>query len=219
MLGVRKSLTDSAKDDFWKIRKAGVSLLMGMVGDAKPVAFVEDTAVAPSDCPRSTTGSPRSSPGTGPTAACYGHADVGCLHIRPVINVKTEAGVERSASIAREVSDLVVEFGGSMSGEHGDGLARSVWNEKLFGPEVYAAFREVKRAFDPSRPDEPRQGRGLARSRRQPADRARTITSSRARGDRCSTSRHRGGSRGPSRCARASAPAARTAAGRCARAT
>ena len=67
-----------------------------------------------------------------------------------MINVKTEAGVDQLRSIAREVSDLVVEFGGSMSGEHGDGLARSVWNAKLFGPEVYAAFAEVKTAFDPS---------------------------------------------------------------------
>ena len=73
-------------------------------------------------------------------AACYGHADVGCLHIRPIINVKTTEGVATLRSIAREVSDLVVEFGGAMSGEHGDGLARSLWNRKLFGPEVYAAF-------------------------------------------------------------------------------
>ena len=83
-------------------------------------------------------------------AACYGHADVGCLHIRPIINVKTDEGVETLRAIAREVSDLVVEFGGAMSGEHGDGLARSLWNRKLFGPEVYAAFEAVKRAFDPA---------------------------------------------------------------------
>src|SRR5262249_34116854 len=86
----------------------------------------------------------------GVRAACYGHADVGCLHIRPILNVKTEAGVDALRSIAREVSDLVIEFGGAMSGEHGDGLARSIWNAKLFGPEVYAAFETVKRAFDPT---------------------------------------------------------------------
>ncbi len=66
-----------------------------------------------------------------------------------MINVKTWEGVETLRMIAREVSDLVVEFGGSMSGEHGDGLARSLWNRKLFGPEVYEAFVTVKRAFDP----------------------------------------------------------------------
>ncbi len=150
VLGVRQSLTESAKDDFWKIRKAGVSLLMGMVGDAKPVAFVEDTAVDPARLPAFYDRFAAILAKNGTHGACYGHADVGCLHIRPVINVKTEAGVDQLRSIAREVSDLVVEFGGSMSGEHGDGLARSAWNAKLFGPEVYAAFAEVKAAFDPS---------------------------------------------------------------------
>ena len=149
VLGVRQSLTESAKDDFWKIRKAGVSLLMGMVGDAKPVAFVEDTAVDPAKLPAFYDRFVAIMARHGTHGACYGHADVGCLHIRPVINVKTEAGVDQLRGIAREVSDLVVEFGGSMSGEHGDGLARSGWNAKLFGPEVYAAFAEVKRAFDP----------------------------------------------------------------------
>ena len=150
VLGIRKSLTESAKDDFWKIRKAGVSLLMGMVGDSKPVAFVEDTAVSPEHLPAFYDRFAAILAGHGTHGACYGHADVGCLHIRPVINVKTEEGVDTLRSISREVSDLVVEFGGSMSGEHGDGLARSVWNAKLFGPEVYAAFAEVKAAFDPT---------------------------------------------------------------------
>src|SRR3954469_22197024 len=149
VLGVRKSLSDAAKDDFWKVRKAGFSLLMAMVGDAKPIAFVEDTAVSPERLPEFYERFGAIVAEHGVRAACYGHADVGCLHIRPIINVKTHEGVETLRSIAREVSDLVVEFGGSMSGEHGDGLARSLWNRKLFGPEVYAAFQEVKRAFDP----------------------------------------------------------------------
>ncbi len=150
VLGIRTSLTESAKDDFWKIRKAGVSLLMGMVGDSKPVAFVEDTAVDPARLPVFYDRFAAILARHGTYGACYGHADVGCLHIRPVLNVKTAEGVDRLRAIARDVSDLVVEFGGSMSGEHGDGLARSAWNAKLFGPEVYAAFAEVKHAFDPS---------------------------------------------------------------------
>ncbi len=149
VLGVRIRLTDAAKDDFWKVRKAGFSLLMGMVGDAKPVAFVEDTAVAPERLPAFYDRFRRIVERHGVMAACYGHADVGCLHIRPIINVKTENGVETLRAIAREVSDLVVEFGGAMSGEHGDGLARSLWNRKLFGPEVYAAFQAIKAGFDP----------------------------------------------------------------------
>lgn len=149
VLGVRTSLTDADKDDFWKVRKAGFSLLMGMVGDAKPVAFVEDTAVAPERLPEFYERFRAIVAGQGVEAACYGHADVGCLHIRPILNVKTHQGVALLRAIAREVADLVAEFGGAMSGEHGDGLARSRWNAQLFGPEVYAAFEAVKRAFDP----------------------------------------------------------------------
>jgi FAD/FMN-containing dehydrogenase/Fe-S oxidoreductase len=149
VLGVRKRLVDADKDDFWKVRKAGFSLLMGIVGDAKPIAFVEDTAVDPALLPKFYDRFRQIVERHGVRAACYGHADVGCLHIRPLINVKTRDGVATLRSIAREVSDLVVEFGGAMSGEHGDGLARSLWNRKLFGPEVYAALEVVKSAFDP----------------------------------------------------------------------
>ena len=87
--GVRKSLTDAAKDDFWKVRKAGFSLLMAMVGDAKPIAFVEDTAVDPDRLPEFYDRFEAIVARHGVPAACYGHADVGCLHIRPIINVKT----------------------------------------------------------------------------------------------------------------------------------
>ncbi|SIO44650.1 FAD/FMN-containing dehydrogenase [Singulisphaera sp. GP187] len=149
VLGVRKSLGGAEKDDFWKVRKAGFSLLMGLVGDSKPVAFVEDTAVAPARLPAFYERFEAIVDRQGVEAACYGHADVGCLHIRPILNVKTREGVESLRTIAREVSDLVVEFEGAMSGEHGDGLARSLWNAKLFGPEVYGAFETVKHAFDP----------------------------------------------------------------------
>jgi FAD/FMN-containing dehydrogenase/Fe-S oxidoreductase len=149
VLGVQTRLAEADKDDFWKVRKAGFSLLMAMVGDAKPVAFVEDTAVSPDRLPEFYERFRGIVARQGVEAACYGHADVGCLHIRPILNVKTREGVERLRSIAREVADLVAEFGGAMSGEHGDGLARSVWNARLFGPEVYGCFEAVKRAFDP----------------------------------------------------------------------
>ena len=149
VLGVQKCLTAEARDDFWKVRKAGFSLLMALVGDAKPVAFVEDTAVSPDRLPEFYERFFKIVEGQGLKAACYGHADVGCLHLRPILNVKTAGGVESLRTIAREVSDLVAEFGGAMSGEHGDGLARSVWNAKLFGPEVYSCFQAIKAAFDP----------------------------------------------------------------------
>lgn len=149
VLGIRQSLTASAKDDFWKVRKAGLSLLMGMVGDAKPVAFVEDTAVATDRLPAFYQRFMEVVARRGAKAACYGHADVGCLHIRPILDVKSVEGIDSLRAIAEEISDLVLEFGGAMSGEHGDGLARSRWNEKLFGPELAAAFRTIKHAFDP----------------------------------------------------------------------
>src|SRR6185312_14029975 len=113
----------------------------------KPVAFVEDTAVAPDRLPEFYERFRQIVERQGVQAACYGHADVGCLHIRPIINVKTQGGVDMLRTIASEVSDLVVAYEGAMSGEHGDGLARSIWNAKLFGPEVYAAFEAVKRGF------------------------------------------------------------------------
>ena len=83
------------------------------------------------------------------TAGVYAHASVGCLHVRPVIDLKTTAGVERFEAIANDVADLVLKYGGALSGEHGDGLVRSPFQEKMFGPILYAAFRELKRTFDP----------------------------------------------------------------------
>jgi Fe-S oxidoreductase len=82
-------------------------------------------------------------------AGVYAHASVGCLHVRPVVNLKTADGVAKFAAIANEVADLVLEFGGALSGEHGDGLVRGAFNEKMFGTELYEAFRRVKATFDP----------------------------------------------------------------------
>src|SRR5262249_10901865 len=85
----------------------------------------------------------------GTDGAFYGHASVGCLHIRPLLNLKDPHEIADMRQITEEITDLVLEFGGSLSGEHGDGLARSEWNRKMFGPVLYEAFRQVKRAFDP----------------------------------------------------------------------
>ncbi|MGH9666774.1 MAG: FAD-binding and (Fe-S)-binding domain-containing protein, partial [Bryobacteraceae bacterium] len=83
------------------------------------------------------------------TAGIYAHASVGCLHVRPVINLKTEGGVRKFEAIAQAVADLVLEFGGALSGEHGDGLVRSPFMRQMFGPVLYEAFREIKQTFDP----------------------------------------------------------------------
>ena len=138
---------DQAK--VWDVRKAGLGLMMNVPGDAKPLPFVEDTAVAPEKLPQFVKRFDEIVQAHGTEAGYYGHASVGCLHIRPLINLKDSAGVDRMVSISDEISDLVLEYGGSLSGEHGDGLVRSPYNEKMFGSRIYDAFRDVKRAFDP----------------------------------------------------------------------
>ena len=133
----------------WGVRKAGLGLLLGMKGDKKPIAFVEDTAVAPEKLPEFIRRFREIVSRHDTIAGYYGHCSVGCMHIRPLINLKEESEMHKMVSIANAISDLVLEFNGSMSGEHGDGLARSHFNAKLFGPALYEAFRQIKRAFDP----------------------------------------------------------------------
>ena len=147
---VRRVVEPKDQAKVWAVRKAGLGLMMNVSGEAKPLPFVEDTAVAPEDLPKYVRRFNDIVREHNTTAGFYGHASVGCLHIRPLINLRREEDVERMVSIATKVSDLVLEFGGSISGEHGDGLVRSVWLEKMFGSQLYGAFREVKRAFDPS---------------------------------------------------------------------
>jgi FAD/FMN-containing dehydrogenase/Fe-S oxidoreductase len=134
----------------WGVRKAGLGLLLGIKGDKKPIAFVEDTAVEPAKLPEFIKRFREIITRHDATAGYYGHCSVGCMHIRPLINLKQESELKKMVSIADAISDLVLEFNGAMSGEHGDGLARSHFNEKLFGAELYGAFRQVKRIFDPN---------------------------------------------------------------------
>ena len=133
----------------WGLRKAGLGLLLGTTGDKKPIAFVEDAAVAPAKLPEFIKRFKSIVSGHDAVAGYYGHCSVGCMHIRPLINLKEMSEMHKMVSIAEQVCDLVLEFNGAMSGEHGDGLARSHFNKKLFGPALYDAFRQVKRAFDP----------------------------------------------------------------------
>jgi FAD/FMN-containing dehydrogenase/Fe-S oxidoreductase len=139
----------AAQATIWSLREAALGLSMAMKDDAKSLSFVEDTAVAPeklrdyidrflSIVRRHNT-----------TAGVYAHASVGCLHVRPVINLKTADGVRTFEALANDVADLVLEFGGALSGEHGDGLVRSPFMCKMFGPTLYEAFRTIKRTFDP----------------------------------------------------------------------
>ena len=142
-------LDRAAQANVWALRSAGLGLLMSLRGDSKPLPYVEDTAVDPQRLGEYVRRFDEIVKAHGTTAGYYGHASVGCLHIRPLVNLKNNQDVDRMVSIAKEVGDLVLEYGGSFSGEHGDGIVRGVWTEKMFGPTIYQAFREVKRAFDP----------------------------------------------------------------------
>ena len=137
------------QQSIWKLRKAGLGLLLGMKGDKKPIAFVEDTAVHPKHLAEFVPRVRDVFAKHDAVGAYYGHCSVGCLHIRPVINLKTPRGLEQVRAIADEITSLVLEFGGTISSEHGDGRARSPFLERMYGPRLMRAFRELKRAFDP----------------------------------------------------------------------
>ncbi len=142
-------LSRADQDMVWNVRKGGLGLLMSIRGDAKPIPFVEDPAVDPENLGEFVRRFDEVVRNHNTTAGYYGHASVGCLHIRPLISLKSSEGVEKMISIGEQISDLVKEFGGSMSGEHGDGIVRGVWTEKMFGSEIYQAFRDLKSTFDP----------------------------------------------------------------------
>jgi FAD/FMN-containing dehydrogenase/Fe-S oxidoreductase len=133
----------------WSVREAALGLSMAMKGDAKSLSFVEDTAVAPEKLRDYIDEFLALVRRHDTTAGVYAHASVGCLHVRPVLNLKTEGGVRQFESIAAASADLVLKYGGALSGEHGDGLVRSPFMEKMFGPALYEAFRQIKRTFDP----------------------------------------------------------------------
>src|ERR671911_1387841 len=132
-----------------KLRKSILPLLLGTTEQEKPVAFVEDAAVPPERLEGFIGGFGGIVGRNGTWACFYGHASVGCLHVRPALDTSDPSGTARMRRIAEEVADLVVQCGGSLSGEHGDGLARSEFLEKMYGTEILRAFAEVKRLFDP----------------------------------------------------------------------
>ncbi len=134
----------------WELRRAALGLTMSQTGDAKAISFVEDTAVPPERLHDYIENFQRILAKYDTQAGFYAHASVGLLHVRPVVNMKSTLGVQRFEAIAGEVADLVLEYGGALSGEHGDGLVRAPFQEKMFGPALYEAFCEVKSAFDPS---------------------------------------------------------------------
>ncbi|MGI8894087.1 MAG: FAD-binding and (Fe-S)-binding domain-containing protein, partial [Casimicrobiaceae bacterium] len=142
-------ITDGAlQRDTWEVRKAGLNIMMSMKGDGKPVSFIEDCAVPLEDLAEYTDRLTRVFEKHGTRGTWYAHASVGCLHVRPILNMK-EDGATKMRAIAEEAAALVREYKGSYSGEHGDGLVRSEWIEPMYGARLMRAFEEVKDAFDP----------------------------------------------------------------------
>jgi FAD/FMN-containing dehydrogenase/Fe-S oxidoreductase len=135
--------------DVWEVRKAGLNIMMSMKGDGKPVSFIEDCAVPLEHLADYTDRLTRVFEKHGTRGTWYAHASVGCLHVRPVLNMKSEEGAQKMRAIAEEACALVKEYKGSYSGEHGDGLVRSEWIEPIYGPRLVRAFEELKQAFDP----------------------------------------------------------------------
>jgi Fe-S oxidoreductase/FAD/FMN-containing dehydrogenase len=133
----------------WEVREACLNIMMSMKGDGKPVSFIEDCAVPLEHLADYTSAITELFARHGTRGTWYAHASVGCLHVRPILNMKDERGVRAMREIAEAACDLVKTFKGSHSGEHGDGISRSDLHPRMFGERLIGAFEEVKDAFDP----------------------------------------------------------------------
>ena len=134
----------------WEVRKAGLNIMMSMKGDGKPVSFIEDCAVPLEDLAEYTERLSEVFRKHGTSGTWYAHASEGCLHVRPVLNLKLEADARKMRAMAEEAFAMVRAYKGSHSGEHGDGLVRSEFHEAMFGPRMQRSFEAVKDAFDPA---------------------------------------------------------------------
>ncbi len=145
----RQALSSEAQSDVWAIRKAGLGLLMNVHGDYKPIGFMEDIAVPVDKLAPYVRDVRDLLAEFGTRGSFYAHASAGCLHIRPMFNLKDTKEIEKMHRLASAACDLALRYGGAMSGEHGDGLARSEFNARIFGPQLYDLLRRVKATFDP----------------------------------------------------------------------
>jgi FAD/FMN-containing dehydrogenase/Fe-S oxidoreductase len=147
--GVVRAIDPGFQADIAAVREAGLNIMMSMKGDGKPVSFIEDCAVDLEDLADYTERLNDVFERHGTKGTWYAHASVGCLHVRPVLNMKDPNDVATMRAVAEETFALVREYKGSHSGEHGDGLVRSEFHAQMFGPRIVSAFEAVKDAFDP----------------------------------------------------------------------
>ncbi|MGE5338195.1 MAG: FAD-binding and (Fe-S)-binding domain-containing protein [Gemmatimonadota bacterium] len=139
---------DVAQKALWEVRKAGLNIMMSLRGDGKPVSFIEDCAVPLEHLAEYTARLTEVFRKHGTRGTWYAHASVGTLHVRPILDMRSD-GPQKMRAIAEEASAMVRQYKGAYSGEHGDGLSRSEWVAWQFGPKLAAAFEEIKRLFDP----------------------------------------------------------------------
>jgi len=147
--GVVEAIDPGFQKAVWDVRKAGLNIMMSMKGDGKPISFIEDCAVKLEDLADYTSRLTEVFRAHNTEGTWYAHASVGCLHVRPVINLKNDLGAKQMRAIAEQAFAMVREYKGSHSGEHGDGLVRSEFHEAMFGKPMVDIFRTVKHAFDP----------------------------------------------------------------------
>lgn len=147
--GVVEAVDAASQSAIAEVRTAGLNIMMSMKSDGKPVSFVEDCAVELKDLAEYTRELTEVFHRHGTEGTWYAHASVGCLHVRPVLNLKLEKDAATMRAIADEAFDLVLKYKGSHSGEHGDGISRSEFHEKMFGPRMIDNFKRVKQLFDP----------------------------------------------------------------------
>ena len=136
-------------EDVWIIRKKGLGLMLGIKGERKPLPFIEDAGIPTSVLPEYIDRVLRICAKHQTQVSMYAHASVGVIHVRPILDLRQGEDIERFKKIADETFALVQEYGGSWSGEHGDGLVRSPFNERFFGQQIYQALKAVKQLFDP----------------------------------------------------------------------
>ena len=150
-LGLRTRICceQNEMDLVWMVRKAGLSLLTGCVGPKKPVAFIEDAAVRPAQLPDYVRGLQSIMKSLGLEASYYGHAASGLLHVRPVLDLHTADDLRKYRLVADQTSALVRQFKGSISAEHGVGIARTEYMRDQLGDSLLNVMREIKRTFDP----------------------------------------------------------------------
>lgn len=150
-LGVRKKIlfAPAQMNQVWALRKAGLSLITGCPGDAKPVTCIEDAAVRPKDLPAYFAGLDEMMKRLGLTASYYGHAASGLLHVRPVLDLRSPEDLKKFRQIADETAALVRQFNGSLCGEHGVGIARTEFLKEQVGEEMYGLMKQIKKSFDP----------------------------------------------------------------------